>query len=404
MVRLVPYRVKIFILDTAYRQLIHESEVASRNPKGSAKSSFAASLLQGVSGAALAKVLRRQGHDVQHVVANARDFQLYSSDLERVGLFGKFKWRYWQAISRVPLIGRAVYESSQLAKTFMRQIVEYQPDIIYVLNPNLLTPRLCAVLAKDNFKLVGQIASPLPPLSYFKHYSLMISALPSQVRRLDDYGVPSKYLPLAIDDDLVPANVLDLEERPIDISFVGSFGRHHKRSLPLVQAIAGAFPQLRIYTHSGSARLKKLGLGSQYAGKAWGVRTYEVYANSKIVLNRHVDIAKGYAVNLRMYEATAAGAVLLTEAASNLGDLFEPNYEVLAYANVEEAVHQISKVLQSHSFARKVATAGRARLKSHHVLSARAAELEEILVEVLGSRDTKRRTSSKKSEGDGIDL
>jgi len=285
----------------------------------------------------------------------------------------------------------------------MRQIVEYQPDIVYVLNPNLLTPRLCEVLARGNFKLVGQIASPLPPMSYFKNYSLMISSLPSQVLRFSEYGIPSQYLPLAIDDELVPADVLDIEDRPIDISFVGSFGRHHKSSLPTVQAIARAFPQLRIYTYSSFTRLKKLGLGSQYAGKAWGSGTYDVYANSKLVLNRHVDISQGYAVNLRMYEATAAGAVLLTEAATNLWDLFEPDYEVLSYANIEEAINQISKVLQSHSFARKVATAGRARLKSHHVLSARAAELEEILVEVLGSKDKTCFASSKRSEDDGND-
>ena len=41
-------------------------------------------------------------------------------------------------------------------------------------------------------------------------------------------------------------------------------------------------------------------------------------------LNRHIDVAEGYANNMRLFEATGVGALLLTEAAPNLADLFEP--------------------------------------------------------------------------------
>jgi spore maturation protein CgeB len=40
---------------------------------------------------------------------------------------------------------------------------------------------------------------------------------------------------------------------------------------------------------------------------------FKILARSKIVINRHGTIAGNYAVNMRMYEATGSGAMLVTE-------------------------------------------------------------------------------------------
>ena len=376
---------RIFILDSAYWELIRDSKLNSNPYRKGVKTGSADLLLQGVSGNPLAELLRQRGHSVDHVVANARGLQLGNFQTEKADLLGEIPWKYWQTISRVPVFGARLYESSRMSKTFMAQIREFRPDLLYVLNPNLLTERLCKSLAREGIKLVGQIASPLPPMRYFKTYALMVSALPSQVLQFKKFGLRSNHLPLAIDEKLVPTEVLRFADRPIDISFVGSFGRHHKKSLTLVKAVAEAFPQFKIYTFSSLATLRRLGLDSHLAGKVWGKGMFDIYSKSKVVLNRHIDMAQGFAVNFRMFEATAAGAVLLTEAAPNLGQLFEPNKEVLSYSNPQEAIEQISQALNSPARSEQIAIAGRARLKSEHVLSVRVGELEKMLLEVLNS-------------------
>ena len=376
---------RIFILDSAYWGSVRDSKLDSHPSQKALEEGSAGLLLQGVSGHPLSNLLRERGHTVSHVVANARRMQLHNNHLEKSDLLGKFPWKYWQAISRTPVIGAHLYESFSMSRIFLRQIREFRPDIVYVLNPNLLTERLCRLLVRDGIKLVGQIASPLPPMKYFKHYTLMVSALPSQVLQFQKFGLMSNHLPLAIDEKLVPGEVLSFADRPIDISFVGSFGRHHKKSLPLVKAVAKAFPQFKIYTFSSLATLRRLGLDSHFAGKVWGKEMLDVYSKSKVVLNRHIDMAQGFAANFRMFEATGAGAVLLTEAAPNLRQLFEPNREVLTYSNPLEAIDRISQALNSPARSEEIAMSGRARLMSDHVLSARVCELEKMLFEVLNS-------------------
>ena len=63
------------------------------------------------------------------------------------------------------------------------------------------------------------------------------------------------------------------------------------------------------------------------AGQAWGRQMYQVLLRSKIVLNHHGDIAP-YANNLRLFEATGMGALLLTDWKENLEEMFEPGKEI----------------------------------------------------------------------------
>ena len=49
---------------------------------------------------------------------------------------------------------------------------------------------------------------------------------------------------------------------------------------------------------------------------------YKVYGRSKIVINRHGEVAQGFANNMRMFEATGMGALLMTGQSPNLSDFF----------------------------------------------------------------------------------
>ena len=46
-------------------------------------------------------------------------------------------------------------------------------------------------------------------------------------------------------------------------------------------------------------------------------------------------MAKSYANNMRLYEATGVGALLVTDWKENLGEMFEPGKEVVAYRSPE---------------------------------------------------------------------
>lgn len=381
--------VRIFILDTAYWPILKARGLAGKPQKHQripAHSGEAGDKSE--SGSSYAFWLGEFGHECQHVVANARCPQLQSKTFKARSFLGSLSWSHWQIISRLPLIGPIIYRNSQLAKIFIRQVLDFRPDVLLVMNPNLLPKSVGKTFSKAGITVVGQIASPLPPASFFDHYDMMVSAHPSQVKYFQTLGIESRYLPLKMDNAAVPAESTHLVNRTLDITFVGSFGRHHKHSLELIRRVAEEFPSLQIFTVSPIRSLIKHGLGKNFAGQAWGKRMVEIYGDSKIVLNRHAKMANGYAVNYRMFEATAAGALLLTELAPNLPSLFEPDREVLTYDSAEEALFVIRKVLSDVDAWQDTASRGRERLMRDHLASNRTRQLEALLREAVSLRST----------------
>jgi len=124
----------------------------------------------------------------------------------------------------------------------------------------------------------------------------------------------------------------------------------------------------------------------RHHGEAWALDMYRVLAQSYITVNRHIDVADNYANNMRLFEATGCGAMLITDAKANLGELFEVGKEVVAYSSHEEAVELI-KYYSSHPEERDViARAGQQRTLREHTYRQRIEELVEILETYLVKR------------------
>jgi hypothetical protein len=318
------------------------------------------------------------GNECFHYVANCS--QVFSPGSAGLGVLADLLARFWLIISRIPLL-RTLYERSWMARKLTELIEAYDPEILYVLDPNLLTPKLNKTLVKQGRLVVGQIASPLPSISYFSSYDLMISADPLQVKYFSQNGIVSEYLPSfapkgALGFDQAP---LPLAERPILISFVGSFGRHHSEGTRSVQALAKAFPEFKIFTDAPIWKLRLLGLRGNFAGRAWGEELDRIYGESRVVFNRHTNISRSNAVNTRMFEATAAGAVLLTERAQNLSELFLEENEVMCYSDTAEVLQIVHKVISRPSDFQKIANAGRAKTLANHSAERRLEQLNTLL-------------------------
>jgi spore maturation protein CgeB len=109
---------------------------------------------------------------------------------------------------------------------------------------------------------------------------------------------------------------------------------------------------------------------------------YRVLARSRITVNRHIGIAENYANNMRLYEATGMGALLLTEDKDNLRDIFEPGREVETYSDPDQLVEKINTLLRSNRL-QEIAAAGQARTLREHSYKERMNELLAILTGYL---------------------
>ena len=102
-------------------------------------------------------------------------------------------------------------------------------------------------------------------------------------------------------------------------------------------------------------------------------------ARARISLNRHIEAAEGFANNMRLFESTGVGSLLVTEAAPNLADLFEPGAEVVAYEGEDELVAKAEHYLAHEDERAAIAAAGQARTLRDHTYRRRIAELADLL-------------------------
>ena len=109
------------------------------------------------------------------------------------------------------------------------------------------------------------------------------------------------------------------------------------------------------------------------------------YCSTRLTLNvtRRAMARMGYCPSGRLFEATACGAAVLSDAWEGLDQFFEPASEILLAGNAEEAMAALERSPQELA---RIAAAGRERTLREHTADARAVQLEEILDRACGHR------------------
>lgn len=253
----------------------------------------------------------------------------------------------------------------------------FEPDVVYVQHIGFLPPETMAELKGRTRLLVGQIASEAPAAEHFRHLDLVLTSFPHFVPRFRQDGLSSEYLRIGFDPRVLDR--LGETEPRHDVVFVGALGRlQHARGNDLLERAAGRLP-IDVWGYNVGERPPKSPLLRRYHGEAWGLDMLRVLASARIAVNRHIDVAEDNANNMRLYEATGVGALLLTDAKQNLGELFEVGGEVAAYGDEDELVQVAEHYLAHEDERAAVAAAGQARTLRDHTYAERMRELADIL-------------------------
>ena len=334
---------------------------------------------------AYSRHLRELGHDVIDVVANCEPLQLR---------WAREQGNTNRALHRLGAIlpGRA---GSIAARAFLRrialaQIETFDPDVVYLQDLWFLATSDLDALKRAGRFVAGQIASGLPPEPIVRRFDLLLTSFPHFVQRFREQGLDSEYLKIAFDDKVLERlRELGIEADPAAprehaVAFVGGLDpRVHGTGTRMLERVADEV-ELEIWGYGASALPETSPILSRYRGEAWGLAMYEVLARSRVALNRHIDVAEGYANNMRLYEATGVGALLVTEASSNLAELFEPEREVVVYEGEDDLVEQLRHYAAHDDERRRIAAAGQARTLREHTYAQRIAELATMLEARVG--------------------
>lgn len=322
------------------------------------------------------------GHQVEDMVVNDVPLQAAWARENKVG-FSTLALRIPHRLFRLPLIGRRLAALPGLVEIAAGQIEAFRPDVLYCQDLSFFPPDVLARLRSHVKLVVGQIACPLPPESFLKGYDLILTSFPHFVPRLQALGVASEYFRIGFDTRVLEK--LGEAPKDIDASFVGGISRHHGKAVPVLEYLAKNTP-MQFFGYGADSLDRDSPIVARHNGEVWGLDMYRALARSKITLNRHINVAENNANNMRLYEATGVGSLLLTDRKDNLGEIFEVGKEVVAYSSQEEAAELIRYYLANPEEAAGIAKAGQARTLRDHTYKRRMEELAPILKRHLAAR------------------
>jgi hypothetical protein len=322
--------------------------------------------------------LRALGHDAVDLIADCTPLQHRWAD-ER-GVLRSAR----RAAAAVPGRAGMLARRRLLREITLRQIDEFRPDVVFCHNLAFFSRAELDRLRKRHL-VVGQIASPLPPDRLVGGFDLVLTSFPHFVPRIRSIGPQSEFFRLAVDPRVVErvraagVDPEELDDRPYGVVFVGGVNPAvHAQGTRLLEELAARFP-VDVWGYGADALPPGSPILERYHGEAWGLDMYKALASARVAVNRHIDAAEGHANNMRLYEATAMGAALVTDAGTGLEEILVPGRETLAYADLDDLIAKIEHALEDDQERRQIAAAGQRRTLEEHSFARRMAELAEVL-------------------------
>jgi hypothetical protein len=269
-------------------------------------------------------------------------------------------------------------------KVLDAQVESFQPDVIFICDLLYLPAEVHDRLKQKTRLLVGEMSYPIPKGLDLRAFDLILSAAPHYVDRLREAGFNAEFLRLAFEPSVLAR--LNNQAKTHGVVFVGSVSGHHEQRVRVLEEVSRRVPLT-----CWGAYASDLPLDSPLHGTLrpplWGYDMYRQLQRAKIALNIHVDVAENYAGNMRLYESTGVGAMLVTDWKPNLHKLFELGKEVVAYRSPAECAELVEYFLSHDEEREEIARAGQERTLRDHTYAQRMRELSEILKRYLDRQE-----------------
>lgn len=270
----------------------------------------------------------------------------------------------------------------------LEQIRRTRPQVVYFQDLSIGTKEFIEAVRPYTDLIVGQIASPVPVEAYLSGFDIIFSSFPHFVERFRQAGITSYYQPLAFESRVL--DKIGVQNRKYPATFVGGISAAHGKGVQLLERIA-ELATVEFWGYGAESLPQGSVIRERHHGEAWGTGMFSLLGQSRITINRHIDVAENNANNMRLFEATGCGALLITDYKDNLNDLFEIGKEIVVYRSGEECASLINYYLTHPAEAEEIAKAGQARTLRDHTYGQRMSQTAEILARHLRYRSEQNR-------------
>lgn len=267
-----------------------------------------------------------------------------------------------------------------LDEILLAQIESHRTEVLYNLDPVRYGSAFLQRLPGSVKRTIAWRAAPSGRAD-FGAYDLLVCNFPSLLEDYRAKGWRADYFFPAHDPEMEAYAAND--DRPIDILFVGGYSRHHSNRVALLEAVARMRETHSVVYHLERSRLTTLaetplgwvGPMARHRRPAeiravcrpaiFGRELYAALSRAKIVLNGAVDMAGRDRGNMRCWEATGCGAMLV----SDEGDYpagFENKVNMRNYSSSEDAVAIIKNAFAEPEKLKRIVSAGNLMVKQRY--------------------------------------
>jgi len=268
------------------------------------------------------------------------------------------------------------------------QIKKYKPTILFIQEPNIFieNPNILVDLKTEIYELKLIIVFKCSQIKeetkkVLNNADIVLTCTKSFVDMFNTMGFKTHLLHHAFDTRILE-HIDNLHTKKLNkIIFAGSIlngkGYHSKRKKHLIELLNKKLP-LDIYTQHPLEHYQ------QYCQEPkFGLEYYQLLANYNINFNIHVDSAHSTAGNLRMFETTGVGSLLVTENQSNIDDFFTIDREIIVYDNLYDAIEKLLWLIENPTIANNIAIAGQKRTLMEHTFEQKVYKLHTIIYKYL---------------------
>ena len=316
-------------------------------------------------------------------------------------------------------------------RLLLEQLKSYEPEVLFIQDSINFSASFIQKIREEvaSLKLIiGHCCSPYnsESLKAFRQYNVILAC---SERFLEDFrknNINSYLFPHAIESTLI-SQMGEIADPVNEIIFIGSLlfrEEFHKERISFIEEIFRNKLPLHMYgqletdpwhllkmkqttflamkllaalnikstydnrTLQKIGQLKEMPRKSRYSSSIRkNIRTEPVFGKEMLKLigryaigfNQHGEVAGDYAANVRMFEVTGAGTLLITDDKKNISSLFEPDKEILTYKSIEECVEKLQWAISHPAEARSIALAGQQRALRDHSVEKRVDLLHEII-------------------------
>ena len=273
------------------------------------------------------------------------------------------------------------------------QVKQFSPDIMWIGSMFKYFGDFLGEVKPYCRKIFAWVACPITNTLDLSNIDCILTSHTNYQSYFQTRGQAVELLLPCFDRQILAESGIDSPD--LECSFVGGLSWIHIERINIIKTLADRTP-IQIWSDYPklisrgilqpkfwSACLKLSSINSRLNPSVWGMEMYRVLARSKITINVHAEVASGLAGNIRMFEATGMGALLITEDAPNIRDLFEPGTEVVTYQNPEHLVELVNYYIARPQARAAIAQAGQARTLKDHETVPRSQELLAVFDQYL---------------------